>query len=88
MEWRCPACRTRRKDHGLFTRHLRESGHHLCTCGGYHFAHRPGSPYCTHNPWSDVLEASRRGESDEVLLEIAADIAWDTPGRVAAECPF
>lgn len=81
MEWRCPACRTRRKDHGLFTRHLRDSGHRLCTCGGYHYAHRPGSPFCDCNPFADVLRASRQGESAEVLLDIAADIAWDTPGR-------
>ncbi|MDP1688033.1 hypothetical protein [Hydrogenophaga sp.] len=86
--WRCPECRTRRQDYGLFTRHVRESGHRACNCGGYHYAHRPGSPYCTRNPMADVLIASRQGESAETCMDIAADIAWSTPGRVSAECPF
>lgn len=31
--WRCPECRTRRKDFDLFMRHIHESGHALCkTC--------------------------------------------------------
>lgn len=86
--WRCPECRTRRQDFDLFMRHIHESGHCLCNCGGYHYAHRPGSPFCKRNPFSDVLDASRRGESAEVCMDIAADIAFATPGRVSAECPF
>ena len=31
--FRCPECRTRRRSHGLFTQHLRETGHRLCRCG-------------------------------------------------------
>ena len=86
--FRCPACRTRRQDYGLFAQHLRESGHKLCHCGGYHYAHRPGSPYCVHNPWSALKDAIRRGESDEVLMDIAAEIAWDCPGKKGGEPPF
>lgn len=76
---RCPECRTRRKDFGLFTQHLKTSGHKLCRCGGYHYSHRKGSPYCYENPLAVMHHASRRGEDDEVLLMIAASIVNDTP---------
>lgn len=69
--------------------HIKESGHSLCTCGGYHYAHRPGSPYCRENIWSDVRHADRAGEPEEVLLEIAAHIAFENPGKPSkAPCPF
>lgn len=82
MTLRCPDCRTRRKSFDLFTRHLRESGHRACTCGGYHYKHRPGSPCCEKNPMADVEIAKRHGgfTADE-LLEIAVDCAWEKPGR-------
>ena len=87
--YRCPQCRTRRKDHGLFTQHLRESGHRLCICGGYHYAHRPGSPYCEQNPWSELRDAIRRDYSDEALMDIAADLAWENKGKPGGvEPPF
>lgn len=86
--WRCPECRTRRKSWGLFSQHLRESGHGLCSCGGYHYRHRPGSTYCERNPWCDVHRASRQGEDAETLADMAAEIAYSTPGRAGAECPF
>lgn len=70
MLFRCPDCRTRRKDYGLFTRHLKQTGHKLCQCGGYHYSHRPGSTYCVRNPYAAVHEADRRGASDELLAEI------------------
>lgn len=87
MTFRCPACRTRRADYGLFMAHVRTTGHRVCNCGGYHYAHRPGSPFCVLNPRSELLEASRRGESSEVLLDIAAHLAWETKGTTGA-CPF
>jgi AMMECR1 domain-containing protein len=81
-KFRCPECRTRRKDWGLFTQHLQDSGHALCGCGGYHFKHRPGSPFCERNPMSALLLAMRAGNcSDEELLEIEMDCAVFTPGR-------
>lgn len=85
-KYRCPECRTRRKDHGLFTQHLRETGHRLCDCGGggnYHYAHRPGSPFCVSNPMRDVLLAQQFGAgiTDEELQEIEVDCAWHKPGR-------
>lgn len=85
--YRCPQCRTRRKSFKLFTQHLEDSGHKLCICGGYHYAHRPGSPYCVQNPMSEVLEASRRGEGIDVLLEIAAHCAWEYAGKRGGDEP-
>lgn len=91
--FRCPECRTRRRSHGLFTQHLRESGHKACICGGYHYKHRPGSPYCVHNPMSAALLASRYGASDDEVAEIALDLAL-SPSTAAAKprkamaCPF
>lgn len=59
----------------MFTRHLRKSGHRACTCGGYHFKHRPGSPLCHKNPESLLLEAQVRGEPEEVLQQIREYLA-------------
>lgn len=90
--YRCPGCRTRRKDWGLFTAHVRESGHRLCTCGGYHYAHRPGSTYCERNPMCDLHRASRAGADADTLAEIHAELAleaaWEGRGQAAAACPF
>lgn len=79
--FRCPDCRTRRKDWGLFTQHLHASGHRLCDCGGYHYKHRPGSPYCHGNPMSAVLHALRDGASDEQVAEIEIEVATTHPGK-------
>lgn len=87
--YRCPECRTRRTGWLSLLAHCDSAGHALCLCGGYHYAHRPGSPYCTKNPWRDVKHAERAGESLETLQEIAADIAFDNPGRASITgCPF
>lgn len=75
--FRCPECRTRRRDYGLFTQHLNDSGHALCRCGGYHYSHRPGSPFCHRNPYSPALEASRAGVCDEEVEAIASQIALE-----------
>lgn len=86
--FRCPECRTRRRSHSLFTQHLRATGHRLCRCGGYHYEHRPGSPFCEHNPMSAALLASRHGASNEEVLDIALEIVLTTRGRPALRCPF
>jgi hypothetical protein len=62
-------------------KHIEESGHKLCTCGGFHYPHRPGSSYCEHNPRSGFFHAQRAGEPDDVLIEILVDMAWSTPGK-------
>lgn len=85
MILRCPECRTRRKDYGLFTQHLRASGHRLCGCGGYHYAHRPGSPYCYANPLSALLHADLQGVEGDDLARCAQGVIEDFPsveGRV------
>jgi hypothetical protein len=79
MLFRCPECRTRRKDYTLFVRHVKESGHKVCTCGGYHYAHRPGTTLCHKNPMSVLLEAQARGEPEEVLQEIRQWLALQKP---------
>jgi hypothetical protein len=61
--------------------HIKATGHKLCTCGGYHYAHRPGSPYCEVNLFAAYFHAWRAGESQEVLDEIQVDIAWSAKGR-------
>lgn len=82
MILRCPDCRTRRKSFDLFTRHLRETGHRVCWCGGYSFAHRPGSPYCEQNAMGAVRIAARQeGITLAELQEIEVDCAWEKAGR-------
>lgn len=78
---RCPECRSRRTTYQAMQRHVKATGHKLCTCGGYHYAHRPGSPFCESNPRSAYYLALRADEPDEVLLEILVDMAWSLPGR-------
>lgn len=87
--YRCPQCRTRRTDWLHLVAHCHNTGHALCGCGGYHYAHRPGSPYCQRNPWSGLRHAERAGEPEETLLEIFIDIAYENPGRPhVGDCPF
>lgn len=86
--WRCPACRTRRTDYLFLLAHCKEKGHSVCNCGGYHHAHRPGSPYCHKNPMSALLDAERAGASADELADMAVDLAFDNPGRTASVCPF
>ena len=79
--YRCPDCRTRRKDYGLFAQHLRTSGHKVCDCGGYHYRHRPGSPYCKANPMSVVRHALREWATDEQALELEVEVTYSAPGK-------
>lgn len=49
MTYRCPICRTRRKDLALFTAHLADSGHgkdKLCRCTAMRYPHRPLTHQC------------------------------------------
>ena len=78
---RCPECRSRRTTYKSMQLHVKVSGHKLCTCGGYHYPHRPGSPFCEQNPRSAYYHALRADEPDEVLLEILVDMAWNLPGK-------
>ena len=61
---RCPECRSRRTTFKAMQLHIKASGHKLCGCGGYHYPHRPGSPYCEKNPDSERLRAIRGGADD------------------------
>lgn len=56
-----------------------------CICGGYHFPHRRAGGACHTSRTRVYHEAKRRGmDHDEALLELA----WQTGGRLAVECPF
>lgn len=79
MILRCPDCRTRRTTRGLFTRHVQATGHKLCRCGGYHYAHRPGSPLCAYNPLSALRLADRDGADEDDLIRCALYIISETP---------
>lgn len=79
---RCPACRSRRTTFTSLLKHIEESGHKLCGCGGYPYAHRPGSPCCVQNPMSAVRVAAKQpGITDEELQEIELDCVWHNPGK-------
>lgn len=89
MLFRCPECRTRRHSWDLFSRHLKETGHRLCTCGGYHYAHRPGSTYCERHPLADLHRAAREHAPADVLADIADEIAFmGTAAKRSQACPF
>lgn len=86
---RCPECRTRRVSFKLLQQHMRDTGHKVCDCGGYHYRHRKGSPFCRINPLSAILEADRQGNDEETLLAIAASITAEQPelaGKVQELC--
>ena len=78
---RCPECRSRRTTYQAMQQHIKLTGHKLCGCGGYHYPHRPGSPFCESNPRSAYYLALRASEPDEVLLEILVDTAFTLPGK-------
>ena len=85
---RCPECRSRRTTYKSMQAHIAASGHALCSCGGYHYPHRPGSPYCEHNPLAPALHASRAGASSEEVLDIAIEIALDGKGKPLKRWPY
>lgn len=78
---RCPECRSRRTTYQSMLAHLAKTGHKACKCGGYHYAHRPGSPYCEVNPNAAYYHAWRAGADQSVLDEIMMHIAWETKGK-------
>ena len=87
---RCNECRTRRS---CFTSLLAHRKAHPeckpCNCGGYHFAHRPGSPYCYKNPNAELRHALRACEDDEAILDVLMDWALDNKGKpYTGPCPF
>lgn len=87
--YRCPECRTPRKSYELFVKHCLTCPRSTCTCGGYPYKHRPGSPCCEQNPLSILYQADRAGATTEQLLELAADIAFDDCGtNTTTKCPF
>jgi hypothetical protein len=83
---RCPVCGTRRRTLQQLIGH---ADHTPCTCGGYHYPHRPGSPYCDQGPESGVLRALRDGwapTADE-LLDAQIDATFTTQGRPLKRWP-
>lgn len=75
MTLRCPECRTRRATFVAMLAHEAKSGHKKCNCGGYHFAHRPGSACCEQNRMAMLRQAVRAGhemttaEREDVVLD-------------------
>jgi transcriptional regulator NrdR family protein len=87
---RCPACRTRRTTYDSMQDHIKASGHKLCECGGYHYKHRPGSPYCESNVMSPLYHAMRQSDlTDDEVTDIFIDIVFDLPNhKKGTDCPF
>lgn len=81
MSARCLCCRTRRATFTSLVAHVKATGHKACTCGGYHYPHRPFSRYCDQNPMADAWRASRDGATEEQLADITLEIALTRPGR-------
>lgn len=80
MPVRCPDCRTRRASFVSMLKHIDATGHSTCTCGGYHYPHRPGSTYCERNPLSGAWLAQRYGASDAEVADIIR--------KIEQPCPF
>lgn len=79
--YRCPECRTRRASYKTLMDHIASSRHALCKCGGYHYAHRPGSPFCECNPLSAILLADRYGSDASDLLRVGEHVKTDFPAH-------
>ena len=87
--WRCPVCRSRRATLQSLVAHQEAAGHRgPCDCGGYPYPHRPGSPCCSLHPAAPYHQAAYRGATAVELDDILAGMAWDTPGKPGADCPF
>jgi hypothetical protein len=88
---RCNACRTRRATGTLIFKHLAISPKcKPCNCGGYHYAHRRGSPYCYENPKASFRHALRACSTAEDELDILVDMALELKPIATKnqECPF
>lgn len=87
--YRCPQCRTRRTDGRAMVLHMMQCPRPVCDCGGYPFKHRTGSGYCHANPDSVMRHAVHRTDMPrDALLDMAADHAFHTKGKLAKVCPF
>lgn len=70
MTVRCGICGTRRATFVSLLNHKRNSGHNKpCTCGGYHFPHRPGSGCCDTAPYPTLRRAQREGATGDDLTD-------------------
>jgi len=72
-------------------KHIKDSGHKYCGCGGYHYKHRLGSPCCEGNPLSALYLAMRCAElTDDEILDLTIDLLWDAPVKAnqSQDCPF
>lgn len=86
---RCSQCRTRRTTFEAMLKHEQQAQHKYCTCGGYHYKHRPGSRMCEQHPFSSLYRQMREQDmTQDQILDIQADIAWSTPGKPGQQCPF
>jgi hypothetical protein len=86
--FRCPQCRTRRKDAHLMALHELQCPRPACHCGSYAHPHRPLSGLCTLNPDAQVALAARAGTPQEDLLDVAIAVAWSMPGKPMRAWPF
>lgn len=82
---RCPCCRTRRRTAAQLLAHMAEQRHVPCTCGGYHYSHRPYSPLCDLRPESGVLRAV--GLTDDEVYEALIETTFVTRGRPLLRWP-
>lgn len=87
---RCLECRTRRASYASMQEHYAKTGHKVCTCGGLHYPHRPGTKYCDKHSMAGLHRAMRSTDlTDEEVLDIAVDIILDSPPNPkSSECPF
>jgi hypothetical protein len=77
-EWhRCNDCGTRRSTVKLLFAHLLKSPQCApCKCGGYHYAHRRGSPQCEHNLDAPIHLARAHGATPAEVAEVVEDLAF------------
>ena len=70
-------------------KHIAATGHKLCHCGGMHYPHRPGSPFCYQNRMAPARHAARAGATDEEVLDVALECVLFGPRRpYKGPCPI
>lgn len=84
---RCPECRTRRATFTSLLKHMEETGHKPCGCGGYPYPHRKNSPQCESHPMAPYHQAAAQGATSEELEDIEMDIIWFEKGRPMLQFP-
>lgn len=90
LEWylrpkKCKNCsRTR-----FYVDKERQNRSDYCSCEGYHWKHRLGSPFCEHNKAYELnVRVGRYGEAEE---DVKLEIAFRNEGHEideGLECPF